>query len=192
MALTRAQKEARIAEYTDILSDCSGFIVAEFKAMSVAESEQLRHKLREQDGEFVVTKNTLLKLALEKAEWVVPEDLLKGQVGVAFARSNLPGMSEAILEFAEDFEQKFTLKGGVMGGTEIFAASDVKAISEMPTLPEVQSQILGILTQPSQGLVNVVHAADAGLVNVLQPAVSQLLNVLNAHIEQNLKAEEAA
>ena len=72
------------------------------------------------------------------------------------------------------------------------AADDIKAISEMPTLPEVQSQLLGILGQPAQQLVNTVYAADAQVVNVLQPAVSQLLNVLNAHIEQNLKGDGAA
>ncbi len=195
MAISRAKKEELVARYNGVLNESSGLIVAEIKAMSVAETEQLRHKLREEDGVFMITKNTLLKIAMEQSEWAVPEDLLKGQVGVAFARSNLPGLSKAILDFAKDYEAKFTLKGGVMGGTDIFAADDIKAISEMPTLPEIQSQLLGILGQPAQQLVNTVYAADAQVVNVLQPAVSQLLNVLNAHIEQNLKgdgAEEAA
>lgn len=192
MAISRAKKEELVTRYNGVLSEASGIIVAEIKALSVAETEQLRHKLREEDGMFMITKNTLFKIAMEQSEWAVPEELLKGQVGVAFARSNLPGMSKAILEFAKNFEAKFTLKGGVMGGTSIFAADDIKAISEMPTLPEVQSQILGILGQPAQQLVNTVYAADAQVVNVLQPAVSQLLNVLNAHIEQNLKGDGAA
>lgn len=192
MAISRAKKEEIVARYTEVLSDCSGLIVAEIKAMTVAETEQLRHKLRQEDGVFMLTKNTLLKIALQQSQWAVPEDLLKGQVGVAFARSNLPGMSKVILDFAKDFEAKFTLKGGVMGGSSIFVADDIKAISEMPSLPEIQAQILGILGQPAQLLVNTVYAADAQVVNVLQPAVSQVLNVLNAHIEQNLKGDGAA
>jgi large subunit ribosomal protein L10 len=192
LAITRAKKEALVARYKEVLAESSGMVVAQYTAMSVAETEQLRHKLREADGVFMITKNTLLKIALEESEWVVPDDLLKGQVGVAFAQGNLPGMSKALIEFAKDFEKKLILKGGIMGGTSVFEAGDVKAISEMPTLPEVQAQILGILTQPAQQLVNVVHAADASVVNVLQPAVSQVLNVLNAHIEQNLKGEGAA
>ncbi|MEO0563399.1 MAG: 50S ribosomal protein L10, partial [Chloroflexota bacterium] len=145
MAITAEKKREFVARYKNALEDCSGLIVAEFKAMSVAETEQLRHKLREADGQFMVTKNTLFKIALAESDWAVPEELLKGQVGVAFARGNLPGMAETILEFAKDFDEKFTLKGGVMGGTSIFGADDVKAISEMPTLPEVQAQLLGIL-----------------------------------------------
>jgi large subunit ribosomal protein L10 len=192
MAISRAKKEALVEHYTEILGESTGFVVTEFKGLSVAESEQLRHKLRDTNGVFMVTKNTLLKIALEKSDWVVPEELLVGQVGIAFAKDNLPGTTKAVIEFAENFENKFALKGGVMGGSDIFAASDVKAISEMPTLPEIQSQLLGMLTQPAQQLVNTVQAADAQVVNVLQPSVSQLLNVLNAHIEQNLKGDGAA
>lgn len=188
MAISRAKKEALVARYSDVIGDSDGFIVVEFNAFTVAESEQLRHKLSEADGEFVVVKNTLLKIALEQNGWPVPDDLLKGQVGIAFAKGNLPGMAKAILEFTKDFEEKLTLKGGVMGSSK-FAGSDIKAISEMPTLPEVQAQILGMLVQPSQGLVNVVQAADASVVNVLQPAVSGVLNVLQAHITQNLSGD---
>lgn len=188
MAISRAKKEALVARYSEVIGQSDGFIVAEFKAFTVAESEQLRHKLSESDGEFIVVKNTLLKLALEENGWPVPDELLKGQVGVAFAKGNLPGMAKSILEFSKDFEAKLTLKGGVMG-TSVFEAGDIKAISEMPTLPEVQAQILGLLVQPAQGLVGVVQAADASVVNVLQPAVSQVLNVLQAHITQNLSGD---
>ncbi len=186
MAISRARKEELVAKYVETLSQSDGFIVAHYTAMTVAETEQLRHKLRENQGEYMVTKNTLFKIALEQAEWPVPEDLLAGSVGICFSKGNLPGMAKSVMGFTKDFEQKFILKGGVMG-TSVFGEGDIKAVSELPTLDELYPQILGMLVQPQQGLVNTIHAADAQIVNVLQPAVSQIVNVLQAHITQNLE-----
>lgn len=183
MAITRAKKEQLVAKYVDVLSQSDGFIVAQYSAMTVAETEQLRHKMRENSGEYMVTKNTLLKIALEQAEWPVPEDLLTGMVGVAFSKGNLPGMAKSIIDFAKDYEGRFVLKGGVMG-TNVFGADDIKAVSELPTLDELYPQILGLLVQPSQNLVNVVHQGTAGVVNVLPPATSGIVNVLAAYIKK--------
>lgn len=191
MAISRAKKEELVARYVETLSEADGFIVAEYSALSVAETEQLRHKMRENEGEYMVTKNTLFKRALDQAEWPVPEDLLVGPVGIAFSKGNMPGMTKALIDFAKDFEARFTIKGGIMG-TDVFGADDVKAISELPTLDELYPQILGMLVQPPQQLVNTIYAADAQVVNVLQPSISQVLNVLQAHITQNLQGDENA
>lgn len=191
LAISRARKEELVAKYVETLSSADGFIVAEYTAMTVAESEQLRHKLRENQGEFMVTKNTLFKIALEQAELPVPEDLLVGPVGVAISKGNLPGMTKAVIDFAKDFEEKFAIKGGVMG-TSVFQAGDVDAISKLPTLEELYPQIIGMLVQPQQGLVNTLQAANGSVVNVLQPGISGILNVLQAHITQNLQGDGEA
>lgn len=189
MAISRAKKEEIVARYVDILGQSDGIFIAKFTAMGVAETEQLRHKLFEADGEFMVVKNTLLKIALERSGWPVPEDLLTGQSGVAFSKGSMSGTAKILIDFIKAFDKKFAIKGGVMGAST-FAEKDLEAISNMPTLPEIQAQILGILVQPASQLVGIVQAADAQIVNVLQPGVSGILNVLHAHIEQNLKGGE--
>jgi large subunit ribosomal protein L10 len=188
LAISRAKKEEMVARYLDVLESADGFFVAEYKAMTVAEAEQLRYKLRDSNGQYMVVKNTLLKHALTEANWPVPDDLLKGQTGIAFSNGNMPGVSKALMDFTKDFGAKFQVKGGVMG-TSVFGADDLETISKMPSLPEIQAQLLGLLVAPASQLVGVVQAADAQIVNVLQPGVAGVLNVLNAHIEQNLKGD---
>ncbi|MEL6271629.1 MAG: 50S ribosomal protein L10 [Chloroflexota bacterium] len=191
LAISRARKEELVATYNETLAEADGLLIAKYNAMTVAETEQLRHKLRENQGEFMVTKNTLLKIALDQSGWPVPEDMLAGPVGVCFSKGNMPGMTKAVMEFAKNFENKFVLKGGVMG-TDVFGEGDIKAVSELPTLDELYPQILGMLVQPQQGLVNTLQAANGSVVNVLQPGVAQILNVLQAHITQNLEGGEGA
>lgn len=191
LAISRARKEELVAQYVEQLQEADGFVVASYSAMSVAETEQLRQQMRDNDGTFMVTKNTLFKIALNQADWPVPEDMLAGPVGIAFSNGNMPGMTKALLDFQKDFQERFAVKGGIMG-SDVFAAEDAKAISELPTLDELYPQILGMLVQPQQGLVNTVQAANSQVVNVLQPGVSGVLGVLSAHIEQNLKDDDAA
>jgi ribosomal protein L10 len=53
-------------------------------------------------------------------------------------------------------------------GTDVLKSSGVKAVSELPTLPELQAQIIGLIVAPATGIVSVLDAADAGIVNVIQ------------------------
>ena len=52
--------------------------------------DDLRARLRENDAQFAVTKNTLLKIALDEVGMAVPDDLLKGPVALAVAHTDLP------------------------------------------------------------------------------------------------------
>ncbi len=190
MAITKARKVELVAQYNDVLSQADGFVVAEYNRMSVAEMEELRHKMRESEGEFIVTKNTLFKIALEQAEWPVPEDLLVGPVGVAFSKGDLPKVAKSVLDFAKDMEEKFTIKGGVMGAS-VFPAGDLKAVSEMPSLDELRAQLLGTLVLPAQ-LAGLVEQPTRELVSVFQAASVQLPAVLQAYINKQESGESAA
>ena len=55
-----------------------------------------------------------------------------------------------------------------MGGAEVLDGAGVKAVSELPSLPELQAQIIGLIIQPSQNIVNILNNAESGVVNVLQ------------------------
>ena len=76
-------------------------------------------------------------------------------------------------------------------GSSIFKAEDLEAVTKLPTLPEVQAQIIGLLTQPASGLLGVLHAGLVGVPNVLQAADSQIVNVLQAYV-QKLEQDDAA
>jgi ribosomal protein L10 len=90
LAITRSRKEELIALYGEILQHSDGFITTEYKGLSVALADQLRAKLREVNGAYVITKNTLFGIALKNEDWVVPQDLLVGPVATAFSDGNKP------------------------------------------------------------------------------------------------------
>ncbi|MFP4323203.1 MAG: 50S ribosomal protein L10 [Anaerolineales bacterium] len=180
MAITRARKEEIVAQYTDMLERSTGFIVTEYRGMKVSRLNELRAALREQASSYVVTKNRLFKIALDSLGMPVPDDLLNGPVAVSFAYTDLPATVKTLLDQRKTNEL-LILKGGVIGNS-VIGESDLQAISELPSLDELRAQILGMLTQPTQGLVNVLNAPPQNLVNVLSAGVSSVADVLAAYV----------
>ncbi len=179
MAITRERKEELVAEYARLLANTDGFIVTEYRGLSVEKLDDLRDRLREAAGVYTVTKNTLFSIALKENGWAVPADLLLGPTAIAFGNGNLPAVAKAIQAFVKDNPELFVVKGGVLAG-EVFSAKEVEAISNLPTLDEIHAQLAGLIVQPASQL--------AGLLNA---ATSQVVNVLQAYVQEN-SSEDAA
>ncbi len=180
MPHTRARKEELVAQYSDLLEKSSGFVIVKFAGLSVKETQQLRAKIREADGQYIVAKNTLITKALEQKGWPVPADLLNGPVGIAFGLENMPGVAKAVLEFAEDklMEERISVYGGVMTG-EVIDAKQVKAVSKLPSLDELRAQLAGLLVAPAQGIASVINAATG-----------QVVNIINAYVQDRQGGDE--
>ena len=169
MPISRTRKEELVASYVDILNESDGFVVVQTQGLGVSQIQGLRNALREQNGLYLVAKNTLMRKALEEAKWIVPENLLAGPVAIIFGRDNMPGVSKALLKHIEDesIEEKMTVTGGIMSG-DVLDAGQVEAVSKLPTLDELRAQLAGTVVAPAQGVVNALNQATAGVVNVLQ------------------------
>lgn len=172
MALTRERKEELVALYGDLLGQATGIVMVETKNLSVAQVNGLRDKLREVEGTYVITKNTLFGIALKNAGWPVPENLLAGPTGVIFGAANFPAVAKVALGFTKDFENLYSIKGGIMAG-QVLTAKQVDAVSSLPTLPELRAQLAGLIAQPAAGIVGVLNGAVAGVAQVLQAYVSK-------------------
>ncbi len=182
MPISRERKGELVASYVDMLKECDGFIIVETQGLSVAQIQGLRSAIREQNGQYMIAKNTLMRRALEAANWVVPADLLVGPIAIVFGRDNMPGVSKALLKHIEDqdFDERMQVTGGVMDG-DLLDADQVDALSKLPTLDELRAQLAGLVISPAQGVVNVLHQATGGVVNVLQ-----------AYLDEHEEAAEAS
>jgi large subunit ribosomal protein L10 len=173
LAITKERKEELVAAYSDMLANTDGFIVTEYRGLTVAKLDELRDKLREASGTYAVTKDTLFTIALKQQDWPVPSDLLIGPTAVAFGNGNLPAVAKTIQSFKKDNDETFVIKGGVLDGN-IFNAAEVEAISSLPTMDELHAQLAGLVVQPA-----------ALLAGLLDSATSQVVNVLQAYLQEN-------
>jgi large subunit ribosomal protein L10 len=102
LAISRKRKEELVAQYTDLIEQSEAIILTEYKGMSVKSMEGLRTKVREVNGSFYVTKNTLLQYALEQIDTPVPQELLLGQVATGFAaQGEVAALAKALVDYAK-------------------------------------------------------------------------------------------
>lgn len=178
MAISRKKKEALVAEYVELLNQSRAVFLAQYAGVSVAQLEDLRAEVRNADGAFHITKNSLLRLALEESGRSIPDDLLLGQTAAGFALGELPAMAKTLVDFSDEVDA-FSLKGGMMNGTALTPA-EIEALAKLPSLDELRAQIIGLLNAPAQNVASTVANG-----------VRQLVNVINAYATQEESAEAA-
>ena len=166
MALTKERKSELVDVYTGMFEKCQGVIFADNKGLSVADMTQLRKKIRAAEGECRITKNRLVRIALGKAGLPTPPELLVGATVAGFAYGNLPGVAKVIADFAKDHE-RLLVRGGLLGNT-VLNAVQVKALAELPPLPVVRAQFLGLLSAPATRIVGALAGSVRQIVNVVK------------------------
>jgi len=140
-----------LTQYVDWVSKSKAVVLVEYSGLKMSNLDDIRTKVREAGGEFHIVKNTLAKLALEKAGFKVPAEYAENSTAIGFAFSDPSGFAKALTESTKGLEA-VKIKGGFMGASTLNAA-EVKALASLPTLPVMRAQLLGILQAPASKLV---------------------------------------
>ncbi len=165
MPISKARKDDLVAQYIDILQNSAGIVVTEYRGLSVARFDTIRKRMREVGAQYIVTKNTLLKIALEEVGMAVPEDLLTGPVAVGFASDNLPGTVKALIDSVKEAEL-LILKGAV-AQKSVYGADSLDTLSKLPTLDELRATLIGMVVQPMSTLMSLLVAPQRDVVSVI-------------------------
>ena len=151
MAKSKAQKETMLTQYVEWVGKSQAVVLVEYSGLKMSNLDTIRSKVREAGGEFHIVKNTLAKLALEKAGFNVPADYAEKSTAIGFAFSDPAGFAKALTEATKGIEA-VKIKGGFMGALTLKPA-EVKALASLPPLPVMRSQLLGMLQAPASKLV---------------------------------------
>jgi large subunit ribosomal protein L10 len=179
LALSKEKKNEVLDQYKNWLKDSQAVVLVEYSGATMRDMENIRAKVRETSGEFHVVKNTLVKLAFEASGYPIPEGLLENTTAALFAFTDPADSTKALSEAIKDLEA-VNVKGGYMG-LELLDVEQVKALADLPPLPILRGQLLGVLQAPAGKLVR----------TVAEPARS-LASVFRAYSEQSEQAQAAA
>ena len=150
-----------IAILTDYRGDGSG--------MTVKEISELRDKLRESGGEYCVVKNSLAKKACAEHGIEGLDGDLAGPTAIAVGYDDPSGVAKALLEFAKEHKEKGIpqFRSGYMDG-KILAKEEVQALADLPSLPQLQTQLLGLMLAPHRNILGVVNAPGRQVAQLME------------------------
>ncbi len=161
--MDRSQKADLVAELKSVLTDTSVVVVTRNHGLSVAQSTDLRLRMRDAGAQFKVAKNRLALIALDGTRYKPIGDLLKGPTALATSGDPVAAAKVAV-DFAKTTD-KFEIVGGAMGDT-VLDVNGIKALAELPSLDELRATIVGLIQAPATKVAQVIQALAAQLARV--------------------------
>lgn len=166
MAKTRVQKETDLQNLTDKLGRTKSVVLTDYKSLTMKQLSELRSKLREQDAEFSITKNTILDRAFQATNYQLPTtSLLKGPTATLFAFDDEIFPIKLLVKSFKDFTVG-KIKAGFLG-REALDEAKIMQLSALPTKDELRGKTVGVLVAPLQGIIGVLQANLRNLVYAL-------------------------
>ena len=132
--------------------------------LTVDEVTQLRRQMRNAGARYRVTKNRLVRRALEGTPFANLAPLFTGPTAIAFSRDPVAA-AKAAVEYANR-NNKLTVIGGGLSGQALDAAA-IKALASLPSLDELRSKLIGLLNAPATKLATLLQAPAGQLARVV-------------------------
>ena len=167
MGRTLEDKREIVADLKETLNQSQLAVVIDYKGLSVAEITDLRKRLFPTGAVCKVTKNTLMRIAIEGNEtWEPMSKFLSESSAFLLIREDVGGALKAYQDF-QKATKKSELRGGVMEGRALTEA-DVKAIADLPSKEQLIAQIAGAINGVATKLAVGIDQVPASLARAIQ------------------------
>jgi large subunit ribosomal protein L10 len=151
-------------------------IMTDYRGLKTSDVVALRRKLRENGVEFHVVKNTLAKIAAEKAGKDQLASLFNGPMAIAFVKEDISKGAKTLTEHITLTKLALTIKGGFLGN-KMLTPKEISTLATLPSREILLGKVMGGLQGPLYALVYQMNAPLQGLMTVLQGRIKQLEGV---------------
>ena len=155
----------------DRLTRFAIIVVTDYKGLDVAAINDLRRKLRAEEVEYQVVKNSLLTRAADDTDAALIKEYFKGPSAVAISYEDPVAPAKVLTQFAKE-NDKLEIKVGVLNG-KVLDIDAIRALAALPAREVLLAQLLATL-----------NAVPTSVVRVLAEIPRSMLNVLTAIKEQ--------
>ena len=161
--MDRSQKADLVAELKQVLTETSVVVVTRNHGLSVAQSTDLRLRMRDAGAQFKVAKNRLALIALDGTRYQPIGELLKGPTALATSVDPVAAAKVAV-DFAKT-NDKLEILGGAMGDT-VLDVNGIRALAELPSLDELRARLVGLVQAPASKIARTINEPGAMLARV--------------------------
>ena len=168
--MDRSQKADLVTELKQVFAETSVVVITRNLGLSVAQSTDLRLKMRDAGAQFKVAKNRLALIALEGTRYGPISEMLTGPTALATSTDPVAAAKVAV-EFAKT-NDRLEIVGGAMGETLLDVAG-VKALAALPSLDEMRGTLIGLIQAPATKIARTLVEPGAQLARVFGAYAAQ-------------------
>ncbi len=162
---TKAFKNDKVSLIKEKIDKAQVAIVTDYKGLTVEEITKLRRALQKDGGDYMVTKNTLAKIAIKGTPYEVLADSMKGPIAIAFGFEDQVAPAKALSNFIKEVKKGEILAAAMDGN--LLSASEAKVLANLPSKAELYAKMLGCINSPASGIANSVNAVMSSLVRAI-------------------------
>ena len=156
---------SNVKELTDKLSRAKSIYFTDYLGLNVSDVTSLRKKFFDSNVEYLVVKNTLLKIASDQNKISLGDELFLGSTAIAISYDEPILAAKVLKDFLKDHDLP-SIKGVLFEGSYL-PASEFEKIANLPSKEESLTKIVVMLKSPVQNIVNLLNSPMLKLVNVL-------------------------
>ena len=138
-------KKEIVSEIKDKIGNAKTLVLFDYRGLSDAVNKDLRNKLRDNESEYKIYKNTLLKLAFKDLN-IEMDSYLEGPTAIAFSNDDISAIK--VLADIAKTNDSLVLKAGIVEGN----VADSAKLSEFAKIPSRE----GLYTMLAGGMIGIV------------------------------------
>ena len=144
-----------------------GIYFTNYSGIDVKTITELRKSFREDKVDYVVTKNTLTKLAAKEAGYDnILDNILTGQVAIAFS-DDPAAPARVIKKFKKENEDLLSVLGLIFDG-ELYPSEKYIELANLPSKEESLTKVVVMLNQPLTKFASALNNSFAKILSVLE------------------------
>ena len=165
MALAKIQKQKIISDLKEKVDRQKAMVFADFQGLKVKDLTKLRKEMKKNDGEFKVVKKTLMAKVFQEKKIDFDVKKLTGEIALGFGYRDEILPFKTLYKFSQVHEN-LKILGGLVGGKLIEKEKAIE-LGQLPSREELLARLVGSISAPLSGMVNVLQGNIKGLVYVL-------------------------
>ena len=166
MPLSKAKKEAILAEYEEGVANAPHAFLLGYQGIDVPQVTELRQKIRESGGSYVVVKNRLVLRAVEGKALGALADQFKGATAVVYSDEEPVALAKVLFDFQKN-APFLEFKGGLLNGQPV-GGDQIEEIANLPSREELIAKLVFLLQSPITRFVRTLAAVPRDFVLVME------------------------
>jgi len=165
MPLTKVQKQKILDKLRDKIAKQKAIILVGIKSLKVKDLSELRKRAKAINGDILVAKKTLTEIAFKEKNLDFDKNKLKEEIALVFGFQDEIAPTKIVYQFSKENEN-LKILGGYLDNNFVTAETIIE-LAKLPTREELLAKLVGTISNPIIGFVNVLQGNLKGLVYAL-------------------------
>ena len=164
--MNRAEKIKAVEALNHEFSNKPHIVLATFKGLTVNQANELRRKISGVGGSYQVVPNRLAKRAVAGTGAEALSASFTGPCSIATHADDPVALAKTIAGFSKENPQ-IQMLAALVDSREVVDQAGVKQLATLPSLPELQAQLLAMIQTPATTLVRLLTTPGSQVARVL-------------------------